>query len=221
MKKRIGIALIALLLAFAVGLEPICGLAQGYRPAGGIELPDDNWGCPFRDVKSSDYFYAPVLWAVDQNITSGTSRTSFSPNHPCTRAQVVTFLWRAVGEPQPKQTENPFADVTADAYYYYAVLWAVEKGVTSGTSKTTFAPNNPCTRDQVVTFLWRTMGRPEPLDSRNPFSDVSDNAYYYQPVLWAVEKGITSGTSKTTFAPSASCTRGQVVTFLYRALKGK
>ena len=176
---------------------------------------------PFVDVTEDDYYFDAVLWAYyhDPQITSGTSETTFSPNATCTRAQVVTFLWRAAGQPEPTMTGNPFKDVSSGAYYYKAVLWAVEKGVTEGTSKTTFSPNNGCTRAQVVTFLWRAEGKPQPTSSSNPFTDVT-GGYYYDAVLWAVENNITSGTSTTKFSPNATCTRGQVVTFLYRDLAG-
>ena len=179
------------------------------------EKPAEN---PFSDVNDNDYFLNPVLWAVDNGITAGTGNGNFSPNATCTRGQVVTFLWRAVGQPEPNTTENPFADVSESDYFYKPVLWALENGVTSGTGGGNFSPNNPCTRDQVVTFLWRAMGKPAPNATEHPFSDVPDNAYFFQPVLWALENGITSGTSATTFAPSNPCTRGQVVTFLYRAM---
>ena len=171
----------------------------------------------FVDVPDDAYYATPVAWAVEHGITNGTSATTFSPNNTCTRAQVVTFLWRARGCPEPKTTNNPFTDVQADAYYYKAVLWAVEQGITNGTSATTFGPNNGCTRAQVVTFLWRTEGQPEPKTADNPFTDVT-SGYYYKAVLWAVEQKITNGTSATTFGPDATCTRGQIVTFLYRDL---
>ena len=173
---------------------------------------------PFVDVKESDYYYDCVLWAVEKGVTSGTSPTTFSPGKSCTRAQIVTFLWRAMGEPEPALDVNPFADVKEGDYYYKAVLWAVEKGITSGISPSLFAPDNPCTRDQVVTFLWRTMDKPQAVNRNNPFADVKEGAYYYDSVLWAVENGITSGMSPTSFAPGSPCTRGQVVTFLYRIL---
>ena len=172
---------------------------------------------PFNDVKEGAYYYDAVLWAVEKNITSGTSAATFSPNNPCTRGQIVTFLWRAAGSPKPSSTNNPFTDVQAGAYYYDAVLWAVEKGITSGTSATTFSPDTACTRGQTVTFLYRAAGSPEAASSTNPFSDVQSGAYYYDAVLWAVEKKITSGTSATTFAPGTTVTRGQTVTFLYRS----
>ena len=175
---------------------------------------------PFPDVKEGAFYYEPVLWAVSHGITSGVSETRFAPNDSCTRAQVVTFLWRAAGEPEPTTTDNPFTDVKPSAYYYKAVLWAVENGITTGMSSTTFGPNNSCTRGQVVTFLYRDAGGSGSYGGQNPFTDVKSTAYYYDAVLWAVENGITTGMSATTFAPNNTCTRGQVVTFLYRSLRG-
>ena len=177
---------------------------------------------PFKDVAENKYYHDPVLWAYyhDPQITAGTSKTTFSPNDTCTRAQIVTFLWRAAGSPEPTTTNNPFKDVTSDKYYYRAVLWAVENGITSGTGKTKFSPNDSCTRAQVVTFLWRCEKQVKPKSSVNPFKDVKGNAYYYKAVLWAVENGVTSGTSKTKFSPDQACTRGQIVTFLYRYREG-
>ena len=171
---------------------------------------------PFVDVKEGAYYYDAVLWAVEQKITSGTSATTFSPNASCTRAQMVTFLWRAAGSPKVENGKNPFADVKADAYYYDAVLWAVEKGVTSGTSATTFSPDATVTRGQTVTFLYRNAGSPE-VSGTMPFTDVEADAYYAKAVQWAVQQKITTGTSETTFSPMSDCTRGQIVTFLYRA----
>ena len=171
---------------------------------------------PFVDVKEGAYYYDAVLWAVEQKITSGTSATTFSPDASCTRAQMVTFLWRAAGSPKVENGKNPFADVKADAYYYDAVLWAVEKGVTSGTSATTFSPDATVTRGQTVTFLYRNAGSPE-VSGTMPFTDVEADAYYAKAVQWAVQQKITTGTSKTTFSPMSDCTRGQIVTFLYRA----
>ena len=171
---------------------------------------------PFVDVDSNAYYFEPVLWAVEQGITTGTSENSFSPLDVCTRAQVVTFLWRAAGKPEPVKTDNPFTDVPADVYYYKAVLWAVEKGITTGTAPMAFSPEDPCTRAQVVTFLYRAAGNPAPTRSENPFDDVSEGIYYYNPILWAVEMGITNGTSPTAFDPEETCIRAQIVTFLYR-----
>ena len=171
---------------------------------------------PFVDVKKGAYYYDAVLWAVEQKITSGTSATTFSPDASCTRAQMVTFLWRAAGSPKVENGKNPFTDVQADAYYYDAVLWAVEKGVTSGTSATTFSPDATVTRGQTVTFLYRNAGSPE-VSGTMPFTDVEADAYYAKAVQWAVQQKITTGTSETTFSPMSDCTRGQIVTFLYRA----
>ena len=171
---------------------------------------------PFTDVKKSDYYYDAVIWAVENGITAGTSATKFSPNATCTRGQVVTFLWRAAGQPEPNTKVNPFSDVKSSDYFYKAVLWAVENGITAGTGNGKFSPNAPCTRAQVATFLWRAEGEPD-ASGTNPFSDVKSSEYYYKAVLWAVENGITAGTSATKFSPNAACTRGQIVTFLYRA----
>ena len=175
---------------------------------------------PFVDVNSGDYFYDPVLWALthEPQITDGMTETTFAPGETCTRGQVVTFLWRAMGCAEPKSASNPFNDVAGGDYFYKAVLWAVEKGITDGTSATTFSPNDPCTRAHVVTFLHRAEGTPA-AGSKNPFSDVAAGEYYTDAVLWAVSKGITDGTSDTTFSPADPCTRGQIVTFLYRDMK--
>ncbi|MBR3416051.1 MAG: S-layer homology domain-containing protein [Clostridia bacterium] len=170
----------------------------------------------FSDVKSGEYYRDPVTWAVNMGITTGTDKNKFSPDESCTRAQVVTFLWRAAGSPEPTGTNNPFADVGKDEYYYKAVLWAVENGVTVGTGKNTFSPNEPCTRGQIVTFLWRSEGEPKPKSATFAFTDVKSGDYFATPVLWAVGKGVTLGTSPTSFSPSDVCTRAQIVTFLYR-----
>ena len=178
---------------------------------------------PFTDVPEGQYYYEPVLWAIGQEpqITTGTSADRFSPNATCTRAQVVTFLWRAMGEPEPAKKDNPFTDVKEGQYYYKAVLWAVEKGITTGTSSDKFSPNAGCTRGQVVTFLHRSRGKPMPWSLNNPFTDVAEGQYYYAAVLWAVHHSpqITTGTSADKFSPDATCTRGQIVTFLYRSMK--
>ncbi|MDY4219684.1 MAG: S-layer homology domain-containing protein [Candidatus Faecousia sp.] len=172
---------------------------------------------PFTDVPSGSYYEDAVIWAVSKGITSGTTETTFSPNAACTRAQAVTFLWRAAGSPAPESATMPFTDVAEGRYYYDAVLWAIEQGVSKGTSDTTFSPNATCTRAQIVTFLWRSQGSPA-AGTPNPFTDVAPNAYYANAVLWAVEQGITKGTSATTFSPNSNCTRAQIVTFLYRCL---
>ena len=171
----------------------------------------------FEDVPAGAYYEAAVNWAVANGITQGISMTRFGPDNGCTRGQVVTFLWRSAGSPEPKGESNPFSDVKDGDYYYKAVLWAVENGVTAGVSKTSFAPDATCTRGQIVTFLWRASGSPEPKSGGNPFDDVSASDYYYRAVLWAVENGITAGVSKTSFAPNSTCTRAQIVTFLFRA----
>ena len=174
---------------------------------------------PFTDVANDAYYADAVIWAVSEGITSGTTATTFSPNTPCTRAQAVTFLWRAAGAPQPASMSS-FADVPADSYYAKAVAWAVEPGITKGTSDTTFSPNVACTRAQIITFLWRSQKSPA-AGSDNPFSDVAADAYYADAVLWAAENGITGGTTATTFSPNADCTRAQIVTFLFRCLGGE
>ena len=177
----------------------------------------------FIDVKTTDYFYNSVKWAVGKSITNGTSSTTFSPYKSCTRAEIVTFLWRAAGSPEPTTTRNPFRDVNAVTHssYYKAILWASQKGITSGTSTTAFSPDQVCTRAQIVTFLYRYAGQPSGYYS-NPFKDVgaTSEASYYKAILWAVGKGITTGTSATTFSPYASCNRAEAVTFLYRYTNG-
>ena len=179
---------------------------------------------PFRfdDVKDDKAFYfAPVYWAVEQKITRGTSEKLFSPDDGCTRAQAVTFLWRAAGEPEPTKSENPFRDVKGTDYFRKAVLWAVEQGITKGTGEGTFSPDATCTRAQIVTFLYRCAFRgsdiPASEETPRSFPDVPTDAYYAVPVVWALNTAITRGTSPTTFSPDATCTRGEIVTFLYRA----
>ena len=175
---------------------------------------------PFVDVREGSYCYDPVLWAVhhDPLITNGTDATHFSPDAACTRAQVVTFLWRAKGCPEPRNRNTPFSDVKSSDYFFDAVLWAVENGITTGTSLEKFSPKKACTRAQVVTFLWRAGGMPAPAAANNPFTDVPAGQYYTNAVLWAVGKGVTSGTGASSFSPDKTCTRGQIVTFLYRDL---
>ena len=171
----------------------------------------------FRDVNQSDYYYDAVQWAVEKGITEGTSATTFSPDASCTRAQMVTFLWRAAGSPAPKSTVNPFTDVSASDYYYNAVLWAVENGITTGVSADRFAPGATVSRAQTVTFLYRANG--SPAANGAGFSDVAADEYYANAVAWAVRSGITTGTGNGKFTPNAPCTRGQIVTFLYRSSK--
>ena len=172
---------------------------------------------PFEDVKPGTFYYNAVLWAVNNGITRGTTATTFSPDAPCTRAQTVTFLWRAAGCPAPSGSQTPFTDVVPGSFYEKAVQWAVETGITKGTSDTTFSPDVTCNRAQIVTFLWRYQGKPA-AGTTNPFTDVPANAYYTNAVLWAVENDITRGTTATTFSPDEPCTRAQNVTFLYRCM---
>ena len=204
-----------------IGMAPI-----GYEPPPTEETKptepeetkptDPVYENPFEDVFEADYYYDPVLWAVNEGITNGMGATHFAPEGTCTRAQIVTFLWRANGSPASGGT-NPFTDVPADAWYTDAVLWAVENGITTGTSATTFSPDAGCTRGQVATFLWRSQGQPA-VSGENIFTDIAPGAYYYDAVLWAVANGITNGMGEGIFAPDATCTRGQIVTFLYRAM---
>ena len=171
----------------------------------------------FVDVPEGSYYEEAVNWAVEKGITTGTDATHFSPDGICTRAQAVTFLWRAAGSPAAKSSTMPFADVKAGSYYYDAVLWAVENGITKGTSDTMFSPDATCSRAQIVTFLWRSQKSPA-AGTANPFTDVKASAYYADAVLWAVKEDVTKGTTNTTFSPDANCTRAQIVTFIWRAL---
>lgn len=173
---------------------------------------------PFADVATDAYYYDAVKWAVEKGITNGVSETLFGPDQACTRAQIVTFLWRAAGSPEPKSGSS-FADVAADAYYAKAVAWAVENGITKGTSETTFHPDETCTRAQGVTFLYRALGKLAAAQAG--FTDVAADSYYADAVNWAAENGVTKGISETLFGPDGSCTRAQIVTFLYRAYQGK
>ena len=175
-------------------------------------------GTSFTDVPAGAYYEEAVGWAVEKGITKGTSDSTFTPDGVCTRAQAVTFLWRAAGSPAAKAASLPFADVKAGSYYDDAVRWAVENGVTVGTSATTFSPNATCSRAQIVTFLWRAQKSPA-AGSANPFDDVAGSAYYADAVQWAVQKDITKGTGATAFSPDANCIRAQIVTFLYRSMK--
>ena len=172
----------------------------------------------FVDVATGSYYEDAVDWAVGNGITQGTDDTHFSPDGICTRAQAVTFLWRAAGSPEPEARTVPFTDVPAGSYYYDAVLWAVENGITKGTSETRFSPDDTCTRAQIVAFLWRSEKSPA-AGTANPFADVKSTAYYAGAVLWAVREDITKGTTNTTFSPDADCTRAQIVTFLWRCKK--
>ena len=182
-----------------------------------VQKPEEK--DPYGDVSKDSYYYDAVKWAAETGVTTGVGDGLFAPEWVCTRGQIVTFLWRASGSPAPKATELPFTDVAADAYYAQAVLWAVENGITNGTSETTFSPDQTCTRAHAVAFLYRMSGSPAVAGST--FSDVAADAYYRAAVAWAVEKGITNGTSGTTFSPDDTCTRGQIVTFLYRLAQTK
>lgn len=203
MKKRI--MSLALMLCIVFTMLPFGAMAE-------------KSSVSFKDVVSGAYYAQPVAWAVENGITNGTSATTFSPNADCTRGQVVTFLWRAEGCPEPESKDNPFVDVKNKGKtepYYTAILWAFEQGITLGYDETHFKPAASVTRGQFVTFLWRAAG--EPAGSKAaPFKDVSSGAFYAAAVSWAVEEGITNGYTSTSFAPNATCTRAQVVTFLYR-----
>ena len=196
---------------------------DGYADMSAAEILADLFGDAetqpsqkgFNDVKPGDYFYDAVNWAVEKGITTGTSATTFSPNASCTRAQIVTFLWRASGSPEPKTASNPVTDVAANAYYCKAVLWAVENGITTGTSATTFSPDAPCTRAQGVTFLWRANGS-KTASAAASFTDVASDAYYAPAVAWAAEQNVTGGVGNGLFSPDTTCTRAQIVSMLYR-----
>ncbi len=176
---------------------------------------DSKADISFTDVAAGAYYADAVRWAVGKGITNGTTSTTFSPNASCTRAQMVTFLWRAAGSPLPSSNSSNFTDIKSGEYYYNAVLWAVENGITTGTSATTFSPNKTVTRGQTVTFLYRK-DNADKVNTANPFSDVANGKYYTDAVMWAVSNGITNGTTATTFSPDNNCTRGQIVTFIYR-----
>ncbi len=209
--------------AFAaqVKVVPIPKLEQPDEPTKpGLPCTGDET-CPglaqFTDMPArGNWAHNPIDWAVVNEITNGMTATTFVPAGTITRGQAVTFLWRAAGKPAPEKTETPFTDLVEGAFYYDAVLWAVEKGITNGMTATTFNPGGSCTRGQIVTFLYRFAGSPEVDTSNSPFTDLKDGAFYIAPVAWAVANNITNGMSATTFAPDATCTRAQVVTFLYR-----
>ena len=168
----------------------------------------------FVDVAEDAWYYDAVQWAADAGVTNGTSKDHFSPDMSCTRAQAVMFLWNAAGKPTPKSMNNPFVDVSEDAYYYQAVLWAVGEGITNGTDDHHFSPNLTANRAQCVTFLYRYVGAPA-VENKTTFADVPATAYYADAVAWAAAKGVTNGTSSTTFSPLMNCTRAHMVRFLY------
>lgn len=188
-------------------------------PAGKVTIETvfaEKVALAFTDVAANAYYADAVSWAVENGITEGTSKTTFSPNASCTRGQAVSFLWRAAGKPDPKNTGTAFTDVKAGSYYETAVAWAVESGVTAGTSNTTFSPEDTCTRSQIVAFLYRAAKSPA-VSGKNSFTDVPSDAYYKDAVLWAAENGITAGTSNEKFSPEDKCVRCQIVSFLYRS----
>ena len=195
-------------------VEKVTGLKSSDQVVVTFEKVSEQPSIGFVDVPADAYYADAVAWAVENGVTAGTSANTFSPDASCTRAQMVTFLWRVAGYPAPKAESNPFSDLNPSAYYYDAVLWAVENGITVGTSATTFSPDAVLTRGQTVTFLYRAAG--SPAASGNSFADVPADAYYANAVAWAVSKGVTVGTGATTFSPDADCTRGQIVTFLWR-----
>ena len=206
-----------------VAQEVVPALGHDWQEDGSCSRCDETQDVPavnpFVDVPDGIYFYDPVLWALENDITKGIDDTHFGPDVACTRAQVVTFLWRAAGSPEPTSTENPFVDVPDGIYCHKAVLWALENGITKGIDETHFGADLECTRAYVVTFLYRAMGKPEVASTESVFSDVTDpGVYYYTPVLWAVENGVTKGISANTFGVDQVCNRAQIVTFLYRAL---
>lgn len=225
MKKRNQIMAALFTGAFTafMALDIAGGNIPGTLPAR-VHAAGPDWGMEslqsaegfFEDVEESRYYYKPVYWAYENNITNGTSPTTFSPEADCTRAQTVTFLWRAAGQPEPENMDTEFTDVVAGSFYEKAVAWAVENGVTTGTTPATFEPNGVCSRGEFVTFLHRAAGNPEPHGKETRFTDIEPERYYEKAVAWAVENGITTGTTPTTFSPGETCLRGQVVSFLYR-----
>ena len=196
-----------------------CGetLKKGVCTVCGAADPNYVVPNPFKDVEKTSPYYDAIIWAAKEKITTGKTADTFGIDEGCTRAQIVTFLYRAAGSPEVKaDTVNPFTDVSKDSVYYNAILWAVEKGITKGTTETTFDPNAVCTRGQIVTFLFRASGDEKVATGTN-FADVASGSYCADAVAWAVANGVTKGTTATTFAPNATCTRGQAVTLIYRA----
>jgi len=193
------------------------GLGMGTCKKCGIIGVEQELPPIFSDVEADVYYSQPLDYCYGKGWVTGVTADTFVPNGACVRAQVVTFLWRAAGCPEPEAAEDPFVDVDEDDFYYDAVLWALEEGITNGTDATHFSPMGTCNRAQVVTFLWRAFGEPESEETEHPFRDVKAGSWYEKPVLWAVEEGITSGMTPTAFGPDADCNRAQIVTFLYRA----
>lgn len=202
----------------AANAQKNAGAAQKREPqtaAAKVAETTGSKAVQFSDVDANAYYYDAVQWAVQKGITSGTSETTFSPDQECTCGQVISLLWRSAGSPAPKGKSNPFTDVKENAYYYQPALWAAERGIVSGTA---FHPDEPVTRGQFAAFLYRNAGSPA-IQSKSDFTDVPNDAYYAQAVAWVAAQGIASGTGEHTFSPDAICTRGQIVTFLYRAKK--
>ena len=198
----------------------VLGLPALYEELYPSEPCDGGASCPskaFTDVDRTAYYHLAMDWAVVNNVTTGVTPTTFCPSKSCTRAQMVTFLWRAKGSPNPTASTSQFVDVPAGQYYTKAVIWAVEQGITTGVDNTHFMPNNTVTRAQTVTLLWRMEGQPNPASSAS-FSDVPANAYYAKAVSWALENNVTTGMGGGIFAPNNDCTRAQIVTFLYRTI---
>lgn len=237
MKHLIQSILILTIFGFMIVCAAVTANAAGPVPNGSgaelmdSELPPDIFdddcdggaSCPghqFTDMPPVGHWaHLPIDWALTRHITAGTGNNTFSPQANCTRAQAVTFLWKAAGSPVPSNLTCPFTDVPQDAYYRTAVIWAGAKGITSGTSQTTFSPDAVCSRSQIITFLWRAKGSPLSSASTSQFVDVEDSAYYHDAVAWALEHRITGGTSANTFSPNMTCTREQIVTFLYKATR--
>ena len=207
--------------AVGLGEAELYAVAEdsGFYAVCKVTVQEEPEPLPFVDVPTGKYYYEAVRWAYfhTPRVTSGTDATHFSPNATCTRAEVVTFLWAAKGKPDADWDANPFVDVKKSKFYFKPVLWAYQNGITSGTDATHFNPNGKCTRAQVVTFLWAMNGKPEPKPGNNPFKDVKKSNWYYKAVLWAYQNGITKGTDQTHFSPTKTCTRAEVVTFLYKA----
>lgn len=193
------------------------GLGSGTCKRCGLIGAEQELPPIFTDVSAEAFYSRALDYCYEESWVTGVAADTFGPDSGCQRGQVVTFLWRAAGEPEPENPVNPFEDVKAGSYYYQAVLWAAENGITAGVDESHFDPTGVCSRAQVVTFLHRAFGEPEASVTEHPFTDVKESGYYYGAMLWAVEEGITSGMTETTFVPGDPCTRAQIVTFLYRA----
>ena len=188
-----------------------------YRAYVKVELLAPEQPAPsFEDVPEKAYYHDAVYWAAENGVVSGTSEGKFNPGKTCTRAELLTMLWRAAGSPDASQVELPFTDTDSDDYWYRAAQWACREKITTGATASTFGPKAPCTRAQTVSFLWAAQGKPQPQGSENPFTDLKEGKFYYKAALWAYENGVTSGATATTFAPNKPCTRAQAVTFLYK-----